>query len=245
MEQEKRVAELKERAEAHARRVKQWNEEEAVDKSDTRVLFPFNARHNSIVAVWQGDITTLEIDAIVNAAKETLTGGGGVDGAIHDGAGDWLFHECRQLGGALPGQVKASRGYRLPAKYVFHAVGPVGKQPNELRNCYNNALDLCLKHGVRHIAFSSISTGIFGYPLHSATRVALETTRRWLDAHPEHKLELVCFCVFPDSALAAYDLLTPLYFPTSENENNTDDDDNDKVKADDNKRAKKKSSKAT
>lgn len=209
-----RQAELRQRHEEHERRVRQWNAEDAVDKNDARVLFPHSAAHNGVIAIWQGDITTLEIDAVVNAAKESLLGGGGVDGAIHEAAGDWLFHECKQLGGAEVGQVKATRGYNLPARFVLNAVGPVGKVPDLLAKCYEGALDLCLKHGLKSVAFSSISTGVFGYPLHSATRVALDTTRRWLDAHPNHQLELVCFCVFPDAALAAYDLLTPLYFPT-------------------------------
>jgi O-acetyl-ADP-ribose deacetylase (regulator of RNase III) len=151
------------------------------------------------IAVIQGDITTLAVDAIVNAANASLLGGGGVDGAIHRAAGPGLLSECRQLGGCPTGQARLTRGYNLPAKHVIHTVGPVWRggaagEPELLASCYRTALQLAADHGLATIAFPSISTGIYGYPIAPACRIALGTTRVFLEAHAQPRLvTFVCF----------------------------------------------------
>ena len=151
------------------------------------------------VEVVQGDITTLDVDAVVNAANASLLGGGGVDGAIHRAAGPELLEACRKLGGAATGEVKLTPGFRLPAKYVLHAVGPVwhGGDRGEaelLKSCYRNALELAASHGLRSVAFPSISTGAYGYPIEEAAKIAQTTVRDFLreNARPER----VVFCCF-------------------------------------------------
>src|SRR5437763_2758179 len=133
---------------------------------------------NSRIEIVQGDITKLNVDAIVNAANETLLGGGGVDGAIHRGAGPELLEECRKLNGCATGEAKITKGYKLPAKRVIHTVGPVwhGGKHNEdelLARCYRNSLALAAKHSVRTIAFPAISTGAYRFPIERAARIAL------------------------------------------------------------------------
>jgi O-acetyl-ADP-ribose deacetylase (regulator of RNase III) len=156
-----------------------------------------------MIEVVRGDITAQQVDAIVNAANEALLGGGGVDGAIHRAAGPQLLGECRTLGGCRPGEAKATKGYRLPARYVIHTVGPVWHggadgEPETLAACHRNALGVAESLGCRSIAFPAISTGIYGYPVASAARVAVDAVR-------EHEpLELVRFVLFDDAAYDAF-----------------------------------------
>ena len=148
-----------------------------------------------------GDITKIEADAIVNAANTSLLGGGGVDGAIHRAAGPGLLAECRMLNGCRTGQAKITKGYRLPAKYVIHTPGPVwngGKKKEEqlLKNCYENCLKLAAEHGCRTVAFPSISTGVYHFPLDQASRIAVQTLREFsANAKAVREVLLVAFDV--------------------------------------------------
>ena len=159
------------------------------------------------IDIIQGDITKMEVDAIVNAANTSLLGGGGVDGAIHRAAGPDLLAACRTLGGCHTGEAKITKGYRLPAKYVIHTVGPVwqGGNQNEaelLANCYRHSLQLAVEHGVKTLAFPAISTGVYGYPVKAATDIALRETTSFL-AH-YHSLEKVIFVCFGKDVFEVY-----------------------------------------
>ena len=161
------------------------------------------------IEVCKGDITKLEVDAIVNAANESLLGGGGVDGAIHRAAGPELLEECRQIGGCPTGEARITKGYRLPARWVIHTVGPVwhGGGANEdalLASAYRNSLRLAAEHGVKSIAFPAISTGVYGFPKKRAARIAVATVRDFLQTG-SHGLERVIFCCFDDACVQAHE----------------------------------------
>ena len=154
---------------------------------------------NAHIEIVQGDITTLQVDAIVNAANETLLGGGGVDGAIHRAAGPELLEECRTLNGCKTGEAKITKGYRLPAKWVIHTVGPVwhGGERNEdelLASCYRNSLALAAQYSIRTIAFPCISTGVYRFPSERAARIALAEIKSFMDGNKTvEKVLGVCF----------------------------------------------------
>jgi len=162
---------------------------------------------NSRISLYRGDITRLNVDAIVNAANTSLLGGGGVDGAIHRAAGPELLAYCRQCGGARPGEAKISPGFRLPARYVIHAVGPVwrGGKHNEhaiLRNAYLNSLALAEKYKLDTIAFPNISTGVYRFPKDLAADIAIGTVKEWLAEHQYPKK--VIFAIYDDENEAIY-----------------------------------------
>jgi O-acetyl-ADP-ribose deacetylase (regulator of RNase III) len=153
------------------------------------------------IEITRGDITKLEVDAVVNAANTTLLGGGGVDGAIHRAAGPELLAECRTLGGCEPGEAKITRGYGLPARFIIHTVGPVwhgGKrgEPETLANCYRNSLQLAVENRIKTLAFPAISCGAYGYPLEQAAQIAVKTTREFLAN--DNMIEKVIFAVFSE-----------------------------------------------
>lgn len=165
---------------------------------------------NSISAkieVQQGDITRLEVDAIVNAANTSLLGGGGVDGAIHRAAGPGLLAECRTIGGCPTGEARMTKGYNLKARHVIHTVGPVySGTPRDARlltSCYRNSLELAVGHNLKSIAFPAISCGVYGYPIQDASKIAVETCLAFLAQHPE--LQKVVFVLFSEKDRLVYE----------------------------------------
>ena len=159
------------------------------------------------IQIVRADITTLDVDAIVNAANSSLLGGGGVDGAIHRAAGPRLLEATRTLGGTPAGTARITAGYDLPARHVIHAVGPVWRggstgEDETLAGAYERSLELATEHALESVAFPSISTGIYGFPLERATRIAHTTVRAWLDANDHPRV--VLFCVFSDGDLAVH-----------------------------------------
>lgn len=160
------------------------------------------------IELYQGDITNLEVDAIVNAANKSLLGGGGVDGAIHKAAGPELKEEAKALNGAETGEAKITKGYELPAGHVIHTVGPVYNDGTKgedelLKKCYENSMDLAAENNVKTIAFPSISTGAYGYPIEEATKIAIETVQEKLQEHQD--LEKVYFVSFSEEDYKVYE----------------------------------------
>ncbi|KAF2122257.1 hypothetical protein BDV96DRAFT_482947 [Lophiotrema nucula] len=179
-----------------------------------------SASFNDKISVIRQDITGLEIDAIVNAANNSLLGGGGVDGAIHRAAGPELLDECETLDGCATGDAKITEGYELPAKKVIHAVGPIywktkaeGRHAELLSGCYRKSLELCVENGLKSIAFSALSTGVYGYPSGEASTVALETVRKFLEEGKGDDMERIVFCNFMQKDEDAYFKNIPTYFP--------------------------------
>ncbi|KAI9487905.1 MAG: hypothetical protein EXX96DRAFT_555103 [Benjaminiella poitrasii] len=169
-----------------------------------------NALSNKIKLSCQ-DITKISVDAIVNAANNSLLGGGGVDGAIHRAAGPELLKECRTLGGCPDGEAKITKGYNLPSKYVIHTVGPQSEKPDVLCNCYKNSLKVMTENGLKSIAFPCISTGVYGYDNNRAANIALKTVHAYLEN--DKQIDQVIFVLFNEKDRKIYKDLVPKYFP--------------------------------
>ncbi|CAG8961725.1 hypothetical protein HYFRA_00006266 [Hymenoscyphus fraxineus] len=177
---------------------------------------------NNRIGLIKGDITLLAVDAIVNAANNSLLGGGGVDGAIHRAAGRNLYLECRKLDGCDTGSAKITNAYELPCKKVIHAVGPiyndrdVEKSEEDLASCYTTSLELAVKNDCKTIAFSALSTGVYGYPSDDAAPVAIQAVKEFLEGEDGEKLEKVIFCTFTAKDVDAYNDWLPKFFPATE-----------------------------
>ncbi|GAA3625782.1 O-acetyl-ADP-ribose deacetylase [Lactobacillus hamsteri] len=162
----------------------------------------------SEIKIIQGDITKMKADAIVNAANKSLLGGGGVDGAIHAAAGPELLAECRTLHGCPTGEARITHGYKLPAKYVIHTVGPVysgdSSDAHMLASCYYNSLVLAKEKGLHSVIFSAISTGVYGYPAESATKIAVDTIQKWQKENPDYKM-IIALCAYDNQMYRLYE----------------------------------------
>lgn len=203
-----------------------------LNKMGPSPLGPMNdhtSAHNNKIGTIRGDITALQVDAIVNAANRSLLGGGGVDGAIHRAAGRKLLDECRTLGGCDTGSSKITDAYNLPCKKVIHTVGPIydalyaRRCENALRGCYRSALQLAVQNEMKTIAFSAISTGIYGYPSYDAASIACATVKTFLDGDDGKKLDKVIFVTFVEKDVLAYSRLLPRFFPPEEEVSNDSD----------------------
>lgn len=185
---------------------------------------------NDRIGLIRGDITKLEVDAVVNAANRSLLGGGGVDGAIHSAAGPGLLKECRKLNGCDTGSAKITGAYHLPCKKVIHAVGPVynssfvEESEEDLASCYTTSLQLAVENDCKSIAFSALSTGIYGYPSMDAAPVAIEAVKKFLEGKDGDKLEKVVFTTFAMKDVEAYNHWLPRFFPSTEPEPEPEDE---------------------
>ncbi|XP_025105028.1 uncharacterized protein LOC112570681 isoform X3 [Pomacea canaliculata] len=195
----------------------------SAEKGTNISKYKVNEAFNKKLSLIRADITTLEVDAIVNAANQTLLGGGGVDGAIHAAAGKQLKKECATLGGCETGDAKITEGYKLPAKHVIHTVGPIGEIPDKLQSCYRASLNLVKENNLKSVAFPCISTGIYGYPVKAATDVALQTIREWLEKDKyADKIERIILCLFLKKDVEVYEQLLQVYFPLPEHGHSSD-----------------------
>ncbi|XP_063774601.1 ADP-ribose glycohydrolase MACROD2 isoform X2 [Pseudophryne corroboree] len=185
------------------------------------------------VSLYKGDITQLEVDVIVNAANASLLGGGGVDGCIHRASGPYLYDECRMLGGCATGQAKITCGYKLPAKYVIHTVGPIARgqlsdrHKEDLASCYKSSLALAKEHNIKSIAFPCISTGIYGFPNEPAANIALQTAKEWLKVN-RNEMDRIIFCVFLEVDYKIYKKKLAEFFPKDGGDEDEKDDKDDK-----------------
>ena len=187
-----------------------WNLSFYLPKSYIRTIFNENvssAERENVIHIGTSDITQEDVECIVNAANNSLLGGGGVDGAIHRAAGRELLEECRTLNGCKTGEAKITKGYNLKAKFIIHTVGPrySGKENDAilLRNCYWNSLELARKNEIHSIAFPAISTGVYGYPLKEATEIALKTVSDWVKINPHYGMAVMFSC-FDDKTTDVY-----------------------------------------
>ncbi|XP_038289035.1 ADP-ribose glycohydrolase MACROD2 isoform X4 [Canis lupus familiaris] len=198
---------------------KVWREEKEENTQETSQV---KKSLSGKVSLYRGDITLLEVDAIVNAANASLLGGGGVDGCIHRAAGPCLLAECRNLNGCETGHAKITCGYDLPAKYVIHTVGPIarghinGSHKEDLANCYKSSLKLMKENNIRSVAFPCISTGIYGFPNEPASVIALSTIKEWL-ATNHHEVDRIIFCVFLEVDFKIYKKKMSEFFPADDN----------------------------
>uniref|UniRef100_A0A2K5D349 Mono-ADP ribosylhydrolase 2 n=1 Tax=Aotus nancymaae TaxID=37293 RepID=A0A2K5D349_AOTNA len=197
------------------------------DEENTQEISQMKKSLAEKVSLYRGDITLLEIDAIVNAANASLLGGGGVDGCIHRAAGPCLLAECRNLNGCDTGHAKITCGYDLPAKYVIHTVGPIarghinGSHKEDLANCYKSSLKLVKENNIRSVAFPCISTGIYGFPNEPAAVIALSTIKEWL-AKNHHEVDRIIFCVFLEVDYKIYKKKMNEFFSVDDNEEEED-----------------------
>ncbi|XP_049926606.1 ADP-ribose glycohydrolase MACROD2 isoform X3 [Epinephelus moara] len=200
-----------------------WREETRPNDKEEGTELTGGGGLNDKVSLYKGDITVLEVDAIVNAANSSLLGGGGVDGCIHKAAGSCLYDECHSLNGCETGKAKITCGYDLPAKYVIHTVGPVARghvgptETNDLTSCYQNSLRLMKEHDLSTVAFPCISTGIYGFPNEPAADIALKTVKSWIEENPD-KITRVIFCVFLETDFAIYKKKMSVIFPDNDME---------------------------
>ncbi|XP_029077346.1 ADP-ribose glycohydrolase MACROD2 isoform X5 [Monodon monoceros] len=199
------------------------------DEENTQETSQVKKSLSEEVSLYRGDITLLEVDAIVNAANTSLLGGGGVDGCIHRAAGPCLVAECRNLNGCETGHAKITCGYDLPAKYVIHTVGPIarghinGSHKEDLANCYKSSLKLVKENNIRSVAFPCISTGIYGFPNEPAAVIALSTIKEWL-AKNQHQVDRIIFCVFLEVDFKIYKKKMSEFFPADDNNEEEDID---------------------
>jgi O-acetyl-ADP-ribose deacetylase (regulator of RNase III) len=194
-----------------------WNNNESDRK------FEVNENVNRRVALLRGDIFSLEIDAVVNAANNSFLGGGGIDGAFHSQTGPLLIRDTAAANGLKTGRAKITKGYNLPARYIIHTAGPTETNHKELTSSYNSILDLAVERGLKSVAMCCVSTGIFGFPLMQATSCALQTVRQYLEKHPDLDIYVI-FVMFLAKEEAAYHKLMPDYFPVRHNNNRRPED---------------------